>query len=278
MKNYFLAVFTAASFVACTSDIEEIAVDQPQEEQTSELAAKTLTVSGTYARVRRNTHHINNNIWSRDANSKGTGNQSVWSYDINNWGTYGSHSRGDNQIKSYPSLIIGKHYGDGPNSSQNMPIRIRDVRSAVTNWSTQCNFARGNTSYDIWFDNSKNPSGENDYELMIWLNRKNLNPIAHRYDANGAVPRFRNVKIGNYRFNVYEATVASGLRVFTFLSTSNRNSVSNLNIKSFANYVINKGWMKNSVYMTSVQAGFEIVEGRNFDCKATKFSLNVRKN
>jgi hypothetical protein len=97
------------------------------------------------------------------------------------------------------------------------------------------------------------------YELMVWLNWTGTKPIAQSYDASGnAIPFARNVNIGGRTYNVYRRG-----DVFSFLVTSKTNGI-NFNVKPLADYCVARGWMSSSVYLISIQAGWEIIKGGTY--------------
>lgn len=216
----------------------------------------SITVSGGgngncgTSTVTSGSYFLMNNIWG-----SGAGSQCIWFTSINSWGTNASHS--GSGIKSYPALVRGCHWGGcSPNSG--LPRQISALSSSLsTSWTQTNNFTAGNAAYDIWFDNSSNPGNRAaQYELMVWLNWRNQEPIAQSYDSQGrAIPFASNVNVGGRVFNVYRRD-----NVFSFRLVTQSNSIS-FNIKQLADYCVARGWMSSSAYMVSIQAGWEIIQG-----------------
>ena len=105
------------------------------------------------------------------------------------------------------------------------------------------------TAYDIWANN-------NAYEVMLWTNQNGaVGPIAESYDANGAVPAFRNVSVGGHTWNVYRG-INGANAVFSFLRTGNTNS-GTIDVLAVLNWLRTQGWW-GDVTVGDVQFGFEI--------------------
>jgi hypothetical protein len=223
-----------------------------------------------YERVRQPWYHINNNVWQQNLN--GVGRQCIWHTDQNNWGADASHSFGNGQIKSYASVILGNHYGDRTQNGS-FPLQASNIissRNLYTRWiHDEYNANHYNASYDIWFDEQARENGNNSHEIMIWPARKNQEPIAERYDGNGAVPWKRNINIDGKQYNIYRGSNGQN-KVLTFIPISSARDFS-ANLKAFIKRAVDLGWMTNRLYCTSVQAGWEIISGGNFVTRRFEF-------
>ena len=221
----------------------------------------TTTVCGQYDNISAGQYFLMNNIWG-----SGAGSQCIWYTSTNSWGANSSHV--GSGIKSYPALVRGCHWGNC-SSGSGLPKQISALSSSLaTSWTQSSSATAYDAAYDIWFDASSNPGGRAaTYELMIWTNWANTQPIAASYNSSGvAVPSFSNVSVGGVTFNVYRRG-----NVFSFLRTSKSNSI-NVNLKSVINYCVTKGWLSNSHYLISVQCGWEIITGGTF--KTTAYSVS----
>lgn len=211
------------------------------------------TVCGQYDNISAGNYFLMNNIWG-----SGAGSQCIWFNNTNSWGVNASHS--GSGIKSYPALVRGCHWGNC-SSNSGLPKTISSLSSGLsTSWSQSSSGSAYDAAYDIWFDASSNPGARAcTYELMIWTNWANTQPIAASYNSSGvAVPTFSNVNVGGVTFNVYKRD-----NVFSFLRTSKSNSIT-VNLKSVISYCVSKGWLSNSHYLISIQCGWEIISGGTF--------------
>lgn len=189
----------------------------------------------------------------------GGGGYCIWYNNMNSWGANAPNVNGSG-IVGYPAMVRGCHWS-GCSSNSGLPKQISALGSLSTNW-TQSNSGNSyDAAYDIWFDASSNPGNRAaTYELMVWLNWSNTQPIATNYDASGnAVPYASNVNLGGVTFNVYHRG-----NVMSFLRTSKSNSIS-FTLKPLADYCVSQGWISSSsVYLISIEAGWEIIKGGNY--------------
>lgn len=273
MKYYLLFITTLMIFASSCQQSELI-------EETF-IEEQTITENDTdvedrwyqetwqqFGQLVRNDCFIQNNIWNKY--TQGAGSQKAWIKDVNNWGAKGNHYRGSGQIKSYPGIVIGKHYGTtAPNVK--LPKKVSSLGNMWCEWNQWNTMTDGNVSLDIWFHPTPDHGmQEADYEIMIWTQRRgNLNPIAHAYNANGAIPvdtRWFN----GCEYKIYKGTNGNGTHVYTFIQTNNSGQLKG-QLKPFVNYCKSKGWLKDYHYLLSVQAGWEMVSGG--EATTTKFKV-----
>ncbi|MDL5157917.1 GH12 family glycosyl hydrolase domain-containing protein [Actinomycetospora termitidis] len=169
---------------------------------------------------------------------------------------------------SYPSLYRGCVYGYcTPGSTNVFPAPVRTLGAVRSNFATTgpTNKATSqyNTAYDIWFDPTATNKGRNTgAEMMIWLNRTSwVQPIGKPY---------YDVNIGGTVYTVWYGKI--DLPVISYVRKTPTTSVSNLPIDLFVRDATNRGVIKNTWYMTSVQAGFEPWTGGQ-GLKVTNFSV-----
>jgi hypothetical protein len=158
-------------------------------------------------------------------------------------------------VKSYPHTVRG---------SVNRTVSSLASMTSSFNVSVpgSGNYA---TAYDIWANNWA-------YEVMLWMNWNGaVGPIAESYDANGAVPNFRNVSIGGHTWNVYRGSNGANA-VFSFLRVGNTNS-GTVDIRAIANWLRTQGWW-GDVTLGEAQFGFEI-SGTNGSAAFTDNSFAI---
>jgi hypothetical protein len=199
---------------------------------------------GTYGK-----YWLNNNLWGAYS---GTGWQCTWdsyvSGDTVGWGTSWSWSGNPNGVKSYASENLGWRWDNGWGNT-GLPARIWDNKNVYTGWNFSVS---GNNTldvaYDLWF--KWDPNGGNTDELMVWA-----------YHSGGAGPvgsKQTSVYIGGAWWDLYMGNI--GWNVYSFVRQDNSTNV-NLNLRDFINDVTFRGWMSNSKYLTSVEAGTEVFTG-----------------
>lgn len=199
------------------------------------------------------------------ANAWGGGGYCIWFNNVNSWGANANvNSSG---IVGYPSIVRGCHWG-GCSSNSGLPKKLSAIGSVTTSWTQSSSGNAWDAAYDIWFDASSNPGNRaSTYELMVWLQWTGTKPIAQNYDASGnAIPFAKNVSVGGRTFNVYRRG-----NVFSFLLTSQSKSIS-FSLKPIADYCVARGWMSSSVYLISIEAGWEIIKGGTYSTSAYSVS------
>jgi xyloglucan-specific endo-beta-1,4-glucanase len=198
---------------------------------------------------------INNNLWGQGS---GSGWQAIWdTYSAGNtmgWGTTWSWTGQSNSVKSYASVVLGWHWG-WMLSNTGLPVQISANRNVNTGWNysvTQNGTNTMNVAYDCWLHTIPNPSWNNDPsdEVMIWLYRSGGAGPVGTYQAT--------VNLAGTSWNLYRGNI--GWNVFSFVRTTNTTNQT-LNIRDFLNHLVSRGWMSNSKYLTSVQAGTEVFIG-----------------
>jgi hypothetical protein len=176
---------------------------------------------------------VYNNIWG-----SGAGSQTIWARTPTNWGVIANHPM-TSGVKSYPHTVRG---------SLNRTVSSLSTLTSSFNVTVP---GSGNysTTYDIWANNFA-------YEVMLWTNQNGaVGPIAETYDANGAVPAFRNMSLGGHTWNIYRGSNGANA-VFSFLRTSNTNS-GTIDVRAILNWLRTQGWWAD-VTVGEVQFGFEI--------------------
>ncbi|HEX8350269.1 MAG TPA: hypothetical protein VF598_09930 [Hymenobacter sp.] len=254
-KNYLMTLLSAAAMLGCSK--EDVKVPAGAVATKSATQDATVCNSGS---IQAGQYFMMNNVWGSNP-----GNQCIYFNTINDWGVNSSHPSGGG-IKSYPAVVYGCHWG-GCSSGTALPKRISSLGNVRTWWTQSSSATAYDAAYDIWFDPSANPGNRAaTYELMIWLQWSNTKPIAGSYDASGtAIPFARNVSLSGRTWNIYRRG-----NVFSFLPTSQTSWIS-LDVKPVIDYCVARGWMSSSAYMTSIQAGWEIITGGTF--KTTSFGV-----
>lgn len=256
MKKYVMAVFTAAVIAGCSKDsvtTDPIATKDGTSSALAQNCNKGSISGGQYNMI--------SNVFNDDG-----GSQCITYNNNNSWGVNASHN-GSGGIKAYPAVVYGCHYGYC-STNTGLPKQVSQLGNVHTNWTQSSSGNAYDAAYDIWFDPSAYPGNRaNKYELMIWLRWSNTKPIAQNYDASGnAIPYASNVSLSGKTWNVYHRDNTT-----SFLPTTQTNSV-NIDVKPFINYMVSKGFMGSSNYMTSVQAGWEIIQGGTFSTSSYSVS------
>jgi hypothetical protein len=204
--------------------------------------------TGAWDTFTNNGYTIINDVWGG-----GAGPQTIWARTGTNWGVIANHPM-TSGVKSYPHT--GKVINRTVSSLGSLSSSFNVTVPGSGNYST---------AYDIWANN-------NAYEVMLWMNWNGaVGPIAEQYDANGAVPAFRNLSVGGQIWNVYRGSNGANA-VFSFLRVGNTNSGS-VDFRAIANWLRTTGWWAD-VTIGEFQFGFEI-SGTNGSTAFTDNSFSI---
>lgn len=212
-------------------------------------ADNTCTAFGT---ITLGKYYINNNLWGQD---QGSGWQCMWdtaSGSSIGWGTSWSWSNNPSQVKSYTSSVLGWHWG-WKTSGTELPVRLNSGRDIYTDWRYRVSGSGTmNVAYDLWLHNKSNPDWPDNPtdEVMIWL-----------YRSGGAGPLGTlqgSVSIAGTTWDLYRGNI--GWNVFSFVRRSNTTSAT-LHMQDFLNNLVSRGWVANTKYLSSIEAGTEVFVG-----------------
>lgn len=217
---------------------------------TSTALAANWGSSAQYASWSDADYSIYNDVWGQ-----GAGPQSIWANSGHNWGVW-SEQPNTGGIKSYPD------------SSRYVGLPVNDLASVSSdfNVTVPTSGAQFETAYDIW-------AGDNQYEIMLWMNNYGNGPIASSYNCNGACPSFTNVSVGGYTWNVYSGYTDH--TVYSFVSTSQVYS-GTVDVLSVLHWLQSQGWIGNPT-LDAVQFGWEITSsatGENWACNSYDVSYS----
>src|SRR3954453_20819408 len=174
--------------------------------------------SGQWATWSNGGYTLYNDVWG-----SGAGSQTIWGRTGTNWGVVAHHPM-TSGVKSYPHTVAA-------------PVNrtVSSIRTLTSSFNVSVP-GSGNysTAYDIWANN-------NAYEVMLWMNQNGaVGPIADSYDANGAVPAFRNISVGGQTWNVYRGSNGANA-VYSFLRIGNTNSGS-IDVLAVLKWLRTQGW------------------------------------
>jgi xyloglucan-specific endo-beta-1,4-glucanase len=216
-------------------------------------------------------YYVENNAWSVAATSPPSAvSEYVWSTcssgDTIGWGTSYDWGGATNAVKAYPAAILGWHWDWGwliPQAATGLPLSLSSsTASATCSWSFYVTGSAviQNVSYDLWFHTVSAPASVTadaaavdtpTDELMVWL-----------YYSGGALPAGTlqtTASVAGEDWSLYRGVIGSW-NVYSYMRTSTTYSAT-VDLMSFVRDVVNRGWMDNTKYLTSIQAGSEIFVG-----------------
>ena len=149
---------------------------------------------------------------------------------------------------SYPSIYAGCHYG-ACTSGSGLPAQVSRLANprATFDISTPGS-GEWDAAFDVWFDPSANPPGQNyGAELMIWAD--------HRGRPQPIGSRIATVNLESGTWDVWSGNI--GWNVISYVRTTPDDTFANFGLKSFVDDSVGRGKINTAWYLTGVQAGFE---------------------
>jgi hypothetical protein len=218
---------------------------------------------GTILDVMGGEYRITNNVW------RGTSEQCI-SVDPNSTFFSVIHTTHDsNRVAAYPSIIRGRHFGGENTKNSGLPIQVSDIVTAPVAWRVDIKGARGiwNTAFEAWFSKTGGtiPDGA---ELMIWLNwMGNIMPSGGEKVAT--------VTIAGTEWNVH-FDVSRKWKYIAYQRSKPTISAT-FDLKDFINDSVSRGYLENSWFLDSMEAGFEIIQdGKGLTSKSFSASVTGR--
>lgn len=180
----------------------------------------------------------------------------------------------DGEPVSYPSIYIGCHYSNC-SPGTNLPIAVESIEKAETRINIK--YASDPTfvfdaAYDIWLDPSPIRDGENEREIMIWLDRQgDIHPIGRSPVGSAKIAdRTWQVWCGpNGKTDVISYVAPSAISNISFSVLDFITSV-----RDFVARFPECGKKIDGFYLTSIQAGFEPWKG-GVDLAIERFQASV---
>ena len=181
-------------------------------------------------------------------------------------------------VGSYPNIFYGNEEGTVSPGSV-LPIQVSALHSVTSSW----NFTPGGNpapqdswdiAYDIWLGPTKNctsgfPCGG--AELMIWVDYIGLSG----YQTAEGGP----ISVGGNQWQLWKAPGGGGGNTWTYLSylalNPSADPVNNLNILTFIQDAVSKGFVNPSWYLYSIPAGIELRQG-GIPFTSNSFSVSIQ--
>jgi dihydrofolate reductase len=162
-------------------------------------------------------------------------------------------------IKSFPEVIFGrKPYDNYRSTTTRLPGELVSASFRLEYEYAADADGAYNTSTDISFTDSKNPSPANiRAKLMIWFDHRNM-PFFESKTLKHAV-------IGGRAHDVFidtEQVGPEGKWVYIALLPINLPGRGELNLNEYFNYALSMGALKPEWFLSSIEVGSEIASGK----------------
>jgi len=260
LNKIFLLIVFSLSFLSfsCSGSSEPLTFDDVSGIITEESQEDWGTV------IYNSKYRVINNVWNKAA-ATGPFIQRVFVETLNrkealgwqwNWPVISTN------VVSYPEVVYGDKAWDAPSGIlTDLPVTaassdiIADFNISISVEGTY------NMAFSIWgYSNSSNPRESITHEIMIWIVKEGMSPAGtKRYDltVNGVLFDV------NVRDNHGDASGGSS-QTWTYVALSPRTNFLNgpLNIHEFTDFLISKGILSSSTYLSSLEPGNEVVGGK----------------
>ena len=155
---------------------------------------------------------------------------------------------------SYPSIFAGCHYTVCSTGS-GLPLQISQFGAPHTTVGYHTAAGQWDAAYDIWFDPTPNPAGQNHgTEIMIWGD--------HAGAPQPAGQKIGTADLAGATWDVWSGRLCGDgcWNVNSFVRQQPTEAL-DLSLKDFTNDSVARGITDPSWYLTSVQFGFEPWQG-----------------
>lgn len=214
--------------------------------------AHAATTCEPFGAIVMGKYWLNNNLWGHDSGSGSQCISDTRSGSTIGWNTTWNWSGQSNQVKSFDSAVLGWHWGWRTGGTE-LPVQLSANRDVFTDWRYRVSGGGTmNVAYDLWLHSIPNPDWPNNPtdEVMIWL---------YRSGGAGPLGTFQGtVTIAGTNWDLYRGNI--GWNVFSFVRRSNTTAAT-LHLQDFLNNLVSRGWMSNTKYLSSIQAGTEVFIG-----------------
>lgn len=223
---------------------------------------------------------LRNNIWGFQ--NPGAGAQRMWAVSETCFGVESNHVNATGLVKGYPQAILGWSTGDGFfHNRHGLGMLASQIKKADIAWDMEApnNVGRYFALWDIYFHDKNNP-GPNDLprtSLMIFQKIRD----ADLYSAGQAREQNQRLIVDNqtYLMRLDKKPWAYNNTIILYLAPD-QNAIlgqnsHKVNLKAIIDRLIAMGHISNNQdYLTSVQIGWEIIDGAVF--KTTGFMTDIQ--
>jgi hypothetical protein len=243
-------------------------------EKFSGAFAKTATITASNGAV----YYARINAWATGAS--GFRYQKTWVNNEHDWGVISTHIN-DGQVKSYSSVVRGWAIGEGFNgiSNSRLGVSISSLTKVNLRWAFNAPSEysglvgpgatnRVNVLWDTYFHTMPNPTGTDIPDINLMINQYDVDGD----DFYGSLARSgRTVTLGNRQWLmvVHRTIAASGNVIELFPGPFADYKVMGTTDLRFdylgvVRDLVTMGLIPATDYLTSIQAGYEVIAGGPF--------------
>jgi hypothetical protein len=225
-----------------------------------------VTISGKYDVVwitpSTKTYCVQNDVWNANTAQTLSVNGNTGAFTV----TVAGHNMPTNgPPASFASIFKGNHWGT-ITSNSGMPKQVSNISTAFTTWSLNtATSGAWDCVYDVWFHQSGDyiTGQPNGAELMIWLNKMGT--------IQPAGSKVATVSIAGASWDVWYTPMS--WKYIAYVRASPTTSMS-FDLNAFIHDSVNRGYMSESWWLISVEAGFELWQNGT-GLQSTSFSVTI---
>ncbi len=218
---------------------------------------------------------LRKNFW----NSKvaGAGTLTLWAVNSRCWGidaTSVDETANAGTVKSYPDMARGWVVGTAgfQNKSSGLPIQVKDLTKAKIRWKMTVSGSplRHYALWDIYFHETATP-GRGTAPVNLMIKQRVVDPSNYEQNEESGGSAAVTHTFGGITFRENKNTgLKSGSRIVVELFATPVNGVDmgiddmTLDLKEVIDFYVKDGSILTTDYLTSIQAGWEVVAGGTF--------------
>lgn len=217
---------------------------------------------------------LRNNFWNQGV--PGAGSQTVWGKSPSCWGLESSHTDANPKgtVKSYPDMQRGWGIGAPgfPNPNHGLNIRVSELTKAKIRWKMQApTSGRTWALWDIYFHESDNP-GADRAPVNLMIQQRIVDSDGWMQQDSSS---WEKVTIAGYTFRQkFETDTVSSTRtrIQLYIDETKGDVLGvddmKLDLKAVIDHFVAEGKIEATDYLTSIQAGWEVVSGGSYKTDA----------
>jgi len=226
---------------------------------TPTLQERATTMCGQWDTLTTGGYTIYQDLWGKDAASSGSQCSTVNSVSSGtvNWSSSWTWAGGSSSVKSFANAVVTM-----------TATKLSGLTSLVStwNWSYTGSNIVADVAYDLFL--SSTASGDNEYEIMIWLAALGgAGPIS----ATGSP--VATTTIAGTSWKLYKG-LNGAMTVFSFVASSQVSNFSG-DLMTFIKYLETSQGLPSSQYLKSIGAGTEPFTGTNAVFKVSTYKTTV---
>jgi len=220
---------------------------------------------------------LRKNFWNNMAS--GAGSLTLWAASSSCWGVDATSddSAKPGTVKSYPDMargwVVGTAGFQNPNSG--LPIQVKDLKKAKIRWNMAITGSplRHYALWDIYFHETAMP-GRGTAPVNLMIKQRVVDPSKYEQDKESGGTAAVTQTFGGITFRENKNTgLKSGSRIVVELFATPVNGADmgvddmTLDLKEVIDHYVQDGSILSTDYLTSIQAGWEILAGGTFVTK-----------